>query len=80
MRPPFERFPDVLPEFTSLSEIVGRTSRGVPPVTEAEFAELGAWFRENEKRLAELADSSSLLHVGRGRKTSSHERRTTTCT
>jgi hypothetical protein len=68
-RPRYERFPDELAEYYWISEISWRVFRGIPPVTEAEFAELGAWFAANEERLEGLADSSSLLNVGRGRKT-----------
>jgi len=33
-----------------LSEMLGRVRAGVPPVTEAGFVELEAWFRANEPR------------------------------
>jgi hypothetical protein len=69
LRPAFERFPDVLPEFTWLSEIVGRVSLGVPPVTEAEFTELAEWFWANEQYLKDMAGESRLMYVGRGRQT-----------
>ena len=41
----------------------------IPPVTEAEFAELSAWIEANAERLERLADSSGLFDVGRGRRT-----------
>jgi hypothetical protein len=63
------RFPDVLVGHDWLMEMLWRVQRGIPPVTEAEFAELGAWFEANEERLATLADSSGLFDVGHGRRT-----------
>ncbi|HEY3963915.1 MAG TPA: hypothetical protein VGM05_05110 [Planctomycetaceae bacterium] len=63
------RFSDVPVAYEGLSEIVWRVQQGIPPLTEAEFVELGTWFAANEDRLAGLADSASLLDIGRGRKT-----------
>jgi hypothetical protein len=52
-----------------LAELHDRVVRGIPPLSEAEFAELAGWFRANEERLRRLALPSSLLDVGDGRKT-----------
>jgi hypothetical protein len=49
-----ERFPDVNAGFGWLLEMSERVWAGVPPVTEAEHAELAAWFREHEPRLLEV--------------------------
>jgi hypothetical protein len=64
-----DRFPDVPVAYNWLMEIQWRVCRGIPPVTEAEFAALGAWFEVYEERLATLADSSGLFDVGCGRRT-----------
>jgi hypothetical protein len=64
-----DQFPDVPVASNWLMEIQWRVCRGIPPVTEAEFEELGAWFEANEERLATLADSSGLFDVGGGRRT-----------
>ncbi len=61
-----ERFPAVWNGFAWLAEIVRRVAEGEPPVTEAEFAELGAWFRAHEDRLWEMCLPSELLDLGDG--------------
>jgi len=64
-----DQFPDVPAAYEWLSEMRWRSLRGIPPVTEAEFAELSAWLEANEEWLEALAGRSSLLDVGHGRKT-----------
>jgi hypothetical protein len=59
-----DQFPDVPVAYYWLMEIQWRVCRGIPPATEAEFAELSAWFEANEERLERLADSSGLFDVG----------------
>jgi hypothetical protein len=63
------RFPDVCAGLEWLSEMLSRVTRGVPPVTEAEFHELAAWFRANDDRLHRLSLPTELLVVGSDRRT-----------
>jgi hypothetical protein len=65
------RFPDVNAGWWWLSEMYDRVISGRPPVTEAEFGELGDWFAANDNRLYELSLPSQILDLGGGRKTSS---------
>ena len=64
-----DQFPDVPVAYEWLSEMRWRLLRGIPPVGEAEFAELSAWFEANEERLDRLADSTGLFDVGCDRRT-----------
>ena len=50
--------------FVWLCEFFDRLHDGVPPVTEAEFAELGAWFLAHEDRLWTICLPSELLDLG----------------
>jgi hypothetical protein len=63
-----ERFPEVRAGLDWLSEMLGRLVEGVPPVSEAEFAELAAWFGLNDAGLLARARPSELLDVGGGRR------------
>jgi hypothetical protein len=56
--------------FMWLAGMFERVSTGVPPVTEAEFAELASWFEANQDRLRALAGYSGLLDLGDGRRDS----------
>ncbi len=47
-------------------ELFLRSTAGVPPVSEAEFADLAAWFGANESRLREAMTPSQLLDLGDG--------------
>jgi hypothetical protein len=64
-----ERFPDLWGAFQWLGEMLRRAADGAPPVSEAEFAELAAWFAANDKRLCDLSRPTDLLDVGGGRAT-----------
>jgi hypothetical protein len=64
-----DRFPTVRAGWEWLAEMVGRAHDGVPPVSEAEFGELAAWFRANDARLYQLSRPSELLELGDGRRT-----------
>lgn len=59
-------FPAVRSALDWLDEMRGRILHGIPPVSEAEFAELAAWLEANAQRLDARADqnSSELLDVG----------------
>jgi hypothetical protein len=59
-----ERFPEVMASWDWLAEMFDRAANGIPAVTRAEFADLAAWFRDNDARLDELAGRSQLLDVG----------------
>lgn len=48
------RFPELTAVLNRLFEIVGRAVEGEPSVTEAEFAELAAWFAAHDAELAAL--------------------------
>jgi hypothetical protein len=61
-----DRFPAVREAREWLNEMRFRALMGVPPVSEAEFAELAAWFADNEKRLDAIAPPSSLLLIDKG--------------
>jgi hypothetical protein len=50
--------------------MLGRLREGIPPATEAEFAELAGWFKRNDERLYRLALPSQRLDLGDGRMTS----------
>jgi hypothetical protein len=50
-----------------LSEFYERVTKGIPPVTEAEFQDLKDWFGINQEHLASLEGSSELLEVSGGR-------------
>ncbi len=63
------RFPEVHAAWDWLAEMFRRVHDGIPPVTQAEFAELAAWFNGNEHRLYHESLGSELLDVGAGRKT-----------
>jgi hypothetical protein len=65
------RFPDVDAGWWWLAEIQDRVRSGVPPVTEAEFRELAAWFNAHDERLYRQSLPSQLLNLGGGRCTSS---------
>lgn len=52
-----------------LAVIAGRVHDGEPPVSEAEFAELAAWFVANQDRLYKASLSSQVLEVGNGKGT-----------
>jgi hypothetical protein len=64
-----ERFPDLCAEFDWLDEMLSRLNAGIPPVSEAEFAELSAWFKANDAALYAMSRPSELLDVGGGRQT-----------
>jgi hypothetical protein len=51
-------------------EMLQRHTHGIPPVSEAEFQELQAWFEANADRLYQAALPSYLLHLPEGRTTS----------
>jgi hypothetical protein len=53
-----------------LAEMSLRRLHGIPPVTEAEFRELAAWFSENGDRLECLALPARWFDLGGGRLTS----------
>jgi hypothetical protein len=57
-------YPDLNAAFFWLSEMRTRVRNGKPPVTEAEFRELEAWFRRNEDRLP----LNGPIDIGDGRK------------
>jgi hypothetical protein len=65
-----DRFPKLHEAWDWLGEMLGRSAEGIPPVSEAEFAELAEWFECNRERLYELSQPSYLLELGDGRKTS----------
>jgi hypothetical protein len=60
--------PEVRAGLDWLSEMLGRLVEGVPPVSEAEFAELAAWFAAHDAGLLALSRPSELLDVGGGRR------------
>ena len=63
----YRHFPQVAAALDWLDEMRWRTVHGIPPVSEAEFAELAAWHEANAARLDALADRSppmQLLDVG----------------
>src|SRR5262249_8813667 len=66
-----DRFPEVRDGLEWLTEMLRRVRDGIPPVTEAEFAELEAWFRANEPRLYEVQQGlpSEMLNLDGGRRT-----------
>jgi hypothetical protein len=47
-----------------------RIQECIPPVSEAEFTELAAWFAANEEWLSKQLDSNRFLDLGNGRKVS----------
>jgi hypothetical protein len=53
-----------------LAEMSQRSLHGIPPVTEAEFRDLAAWFTENGDRLERLALPARWFDLGGGRLTS----------
>jgi hypothetical protein len=55
------RFPAVWAGWSWLAEILDRVREGVPPVTEAEFAELAGWFHANDAWLYQRSLPSQLL-------------------
>ena len=60
-------FPQVRAALGWLHEMRHRAVEGIPPVSEAEFAELAAWHAANAERLDRLADErrpAQLLDVG----------------
>jgi hypothetical protein len=57
----------VLAAWDWLYEMLDRLRKGIPPVTEAEFADLAGWFGQNSERLYRLALPSQLLDLGDGR-------------
>jgi hypothetical protein len=59
-----ERFSEVCAGLDWLSEMLARLVQGIPPVSEAEFAELAAWFRVHDAALYALSLPSELLDVG----------------
>jgi hypothetical protein len=61
------KFPEAVAALEWLHEMRHRKVEGIPPVTEAEFAELAGWLESNAARLDRLADRNSpeLLDVGR---------------
>jgi hypothetical protein len=65
------RFPEVHAAWLWLAEMACRVRDGVPPVSEAEFAELAAWFEANDTRLYHESLPSHCLELGDGRQTSS---------
>lgn len=62
-----DRFPELYAVWEWLGEMLGRLCDDLPPVSEAEFAELAAWFAEHDAALCALP--SELLDVGNGRQT-----------
>jgi len=64
------RFPQVVELREWLSEMHWRKHMGIPPVSEAEFADLAMWFSANEERLQEMEKTTSLLAIGNGEATS----------
>ncbi len=65
------RFPELAAAWDWLAELVGRLEKGTPPVGEAEFAELAAWFAAHDQVLSSGVVPSGLLDVGDGRRVSS---------
>lgn len=68
-----ERFPELAAAGEWLCEMLGRLRDGVPPVSEAEFANLAVWFRANEARLYELSLPMQSLELSAWRQTSCSE-------
>jgi hypothetical protein len=64
------RFPELHAAWLWLAEMARRVRDGVPPISEAEFAELAAWFWSNDARLFYPSLPSQLLELGDGRQTS----------
>jgi hypothetical protein len=62
-------YPGVRAAFQWLLELWGRVERGTPPVTEAEFAGLAAWFEANAGRIYESTRPSQQVPLGGGRTT-----------
>jgi hypothetical protein len=48
------RFPELSAAMDWLFEMVGRVAEGEPPVSEAEFAELAAWFAAHDAEIAKV--------------------------
>jgi hypothetical protein len=63
------RFPKLSGALTWLWEMLGRIERHIPPCSEAEFADLAAWFAAREAGLRAIAGPSELLVAGGGRRT-----------
>lgn len=63
------RFPALCEALGWLWEMLDRVEKGTPPVTEAEYAELAAWFAAHDAGLAAVAGPAELLEVGGGRRT-----------
>ncbi len=64
------RFPELRAAWWWLAEMACRFRDGVPPVSEAEFGDLAAWFEANDKRLYHESLPSQCLELGGGRQTS----------
>jgi hypothetical protein len=64
-----DRFPEVRAGLDWLTEMLSRLVERVPPVSEAEFGELAAWFAEHDADLLARSRPSELLEVGGGRQT-----------
>jgi hypothetical protein len=56
----------VVAGFAWLCEFFDRVHDRVPPVTEMEFTELGAWFLAHEDRLWTICLPAELLDLGNG--------------
>jgi hypothetical protein len=65
-----DRFPELHAAWEWLAELACRVKDGVPPVSEAEFAQLAAWFGANDTRLYHGSLPSQCLELGDGRQTS----------
>jgi hypothetical protein len=64
------RFPAVHAAWDGLAEMLGRVWQGTPPLTEAEFDELAAWFGGNQERLYRRWGPDGLIELGDGRRVS----------
>ena len=64
-----DRFPRVRESREWLVELQFRLLMGTPPVSEAEFAGLAAWFAANDERLGWLSRPSGVLVIDNGERT-----------
>jgi hypothetical protein len=61
------RFPEVQVSWEWLAEMLDRMAGRRPPLTEAEYADLAAWFSDNAGRLDRASRPAGLLDLGGGR-------------
>jgi Flp pilus assembly protein TadD len=60
------QYPQIDGAWSWLAEMHDRATGGIPPVTEAEFAELAHWFQANDTRLVQAALPSQFVDLGEG--------------